>query len=108
MEWYHKLYVGDSLVDKADEIKWKINHNAGTVMVYVIALASNRQNLLDIIPSWELMKKSYPKKELKIVGLARGYREALEVTRRIVDDTYRNSGDVNVRAFLKEKGRRDI
>ena len=56
MKWYEDLYVGDSIADKANRIKWKINHHAGTVSIYVIAFASNRQNLLDIIPAWELRK----------------------------------------------------
>ena len=64
MKWYRKLYVSESIGDKAGRIKWKINHNAGTVSVYVIAFASNPDNLLDIIPAWQLMQKSYPKKNL--------------------------------------------
>ena len=59
MKWYEDLYVGDSIEGKVNRIKWKINHHAGTVSIYVIAFASNRQNLLDIIPAWELMQKSY-------------------------------------------------
>ena len=70
MKWYRKLYVSESIGDKAGHIKWKINHNAGTASVYVIAFASNPDNLLDIIPAWQLMQKSYPKKNLKIIGLA--------------------------------------
>ena len=74
MKWYEDLYVGDSIEGKVNRIKWKINHHAGTVSIYVIAFASNRQNLLDIIPAWELMQKSYPgKKEMQIIGLAKGY-----------------------------------
>ena len=80
MKWYEDLYVGDSIEGKVNRIKWKINHHAGTVSIYVIAFASNRQNLLDIIPAWELMQKSYPgKKEMQIIGLAKGYAEALEL-----------------------------
>ena len=48
MKWYRNLYVSNSIGDKANRIKWKINHNAGTISVYVIAFASNSQNLLDI------------------------------------------------------------
>ena len=82
MKWYEDLYVGDSIEGKVNRIKWKINHHAGTVSIYVIAFASNRQNLLDIIPAWELMQKSYPgKKEMQIIGLAKGYAEALELVR---------------------------
>lgn len=106
MKWYHDLYVGDSIADKANRIKWKINHNAGTVSVYVIAFASNRQNLLDIIPSWELMQKAYPgKKEMQIIGLAKGYEEALELVRQIIEETYRNTKTVDVRAYLHTKSR---
>ena len=84
MKWYRNLYVSNSIGDKANRIKWKINHNAGTISVYVIAFASNSQNLLDIIPAWELMQKSYPKKQMKIIGLAKGYEDALELDRKSV------------------------
>ena len=105
MKWYHDLYVGDSIGNQVNRIKWKINHNAGTVSVYVIAFASNDRNLLDIIPAWELMQKAYPKKDMKIIGLAKGYDEALDVVCRIIDETYQNTGDVDVWAYLKEERR---
>ncbi len=101
MRWYDHLYVGDSIASKAGRIKWKINHNAGTFSIYVIALASNPDNLLDIIPARELMQKGYPKKELMIIGLAKGYAEALEVVQRIIEETYQNTNDVNVRRMIQ-------
>ena len=99
MKWYRNLYVSDSIGDKANRIKWKINHNAGTISVYVIAFASNSQNLLDIIPALELM-------QMKIIGLAKGYEDALELVRTIIDETYQNTGDVDVWKYLKEERRR--
>jgi hypothetical protein len=107
MKWYRDLYMGDSICDKKNRIKWKINHNAGVVNIYVIAFSSNQSNLLDIIPAWVLMQKSYPKKELKIIGLAKGRREAFELVRRIIDETYKNTGGVDVRSYLREEKRRD-
>lgn len=101
------LYVGDSIEGKVNRIKWKINHHAGTVSIYVIAFASNRQNLLDIIPAWELMQKSYPgKKQMQIIGLAKGYAEALELVRSIIDEVYQNTGDVDVKSYLRGRKRR--
>ena len=107
MKWYPNLFVSDSIAGKENKIKWKINHNAGTLSVYVIAFASNRDNLLDIIPSWELMQKSYPKKDMKIIGLAKGYEDALELVRQIVDETYQNTGDVDVWSYLREERRHE-
>ena len=106
MEWYRNLYVGDSIANKVNQIKWKINHNAGTISVYVIAFASNPDNLLDIIPAWEVMQKHYPKRGIKIIGLAKGYEEALELVRRIIDVTYQKTGDVDVWSYLKEERRK--
>ena len=103
MIWYDKLYVGESIVHKTKKIKWKIMHNAGQIGIYVITLASNRQNLLDIIPSYELMQRGYPKREMVIVGLAKGYDEAVEVAASIVDEMYRNTGTFAVRTYLAEK-----
>lgn len=105
MKWYDNLYVGDSIAEKADRIKWKIDHNAGTVSIYVITFASNPDNLLDIIPARELLQKAYPKKELHIIGLAKGYGEAVEVVQKIIDDTFQNTGDVDVYQYLEENRR---
>ena len=79
MKWYDDLYVGESIVHKTNKIKWKIRHNAGQINIYVITLASGEKNLLDIIPSHELLQKGYPKKQLYVIGLAKGYDEAVEV-----------------------------
>ena len=102
MTWYDELYVGESIVHKTKRVKWKINHNAGQIGIYVIAPASNYKNLLDIIPAAELLQRGYPKKDLKIAGLAGSYDEALEVAVSIVDEVYRNTGAFLVRSYLDE------
>lgn len=106
MIWYEDLYVGESIVHKTKKIKWKILHNAGQLNVYVITLASNKENLLDIIPSQELLQKGYPQKDLYVVGLAKGYDEAIEVAASIVDEVYRMTGAFRVEDYLNEKRRK--
>ena len=103
MRWYEDLYAGESIRHKIEKIKWKIRHNAGQIDIYVIALASNPQNLLDIIPAWELMQKAYPKQGMYIIGLAQGYTEALEVVTQIIDEVYQQTGGFAVAAYLQHK-----
>lgn len=103
MTWYDDLYVGESIIHKTNKIKWKICHNAGQLNIYVITLASNGSNLLDIIPAKELLQKGYPKHELYIVGLAKGYEEAVEVAVSIVDLVYQKTGGFAIRSYLMEK-----
>ncbi len=108
MEWHKDLYAGESVRRRQRNVKWKIMHNAGQLYVYVITLASGESNLLDIIPSWELLQKHYPKSGLYVVGLAGSYREALELAGHIVNDVYKATGGFDVKRYLKQRGKQDI
>ncbi len=103
MKWYENLYEGESVRHKIEKVKWKIRHNAGQINIYVIAIASNPQNLLDIIPASELMQKGYPKKDIYIIGLAQGMGEAHEVIKEIIDEVYQNTGGFEIAPYLKSK-----
>ena len=107
MRWYRELYTGDSIRRRHKKIKWKIMHNAGQIRVYAITLASGTQNLLDIIPSWELLQKHYPKQQLYVIGLAGSYDEALEVAGRIVSEVYKETGGFDIRRYIHEKEQQD-
>ena len=50
MTWYDELYVGESIVHKTKRVKWKINHNAGQIGIYVIAPASNDKRKILRLP----------------------------------------------------------
>ncbi len=103
MIWYENLYIGERIPKKNAKIKrlkWKIDHNAGLVNIYIIVLCRYGTNLLEIIPSRELLQKHYPREGLYIVGLAKGYDEALETAAQIVSDVYKHTGGFQVKAYL--------
>ena len=101
MIWYDDLFLSDSLKKMKNRIKWKINHRRATGMVHLICLPSNKNNLLDIIPSGNLLQKGYPKQDLTIIGLAADYNEAIILTRDIIHEIYVNTGKMNVEEYLK-------
>ena len=100
MIWYKYLYADESIVHKKEKIKWKICHNAGMLDMYVITLSPSDHNLLEIISTIELMQKHYPKKDLFVVGIAKGYEAATELVCRIVMEAYTNTGTVRVKDYL--------
>lgn len=102
MKWYKNLYLGEMIAPKAHQIVNKIKKKKLTPDVYIIALASNPQNLLDIIPTWELMQSGYPTDRVRIIGLAQGKKEALELVTAIVDEVYQKTGDVKIQEYLKQ------
>lgn len=106
MKWYKDLFVGESVTGKIKKIKWKVEHNAGMLHTYVITFPSNSDNLLDMIPTRELLQKGYPKKNLHIIGIAGNYDEAVELVVKIIEETYDNTGTTDVYSYLKD-GRRN-
>ncbi len=112
MIWYENLYIGESIPKKDAKIKrlkWKINHNTCLANAYLIVLCRYGTNLLEIIPAWELRQKSYPKRNLYIVGLAKGYEDALETAAKIVTDVYKKTGGFQIKRFiLQQKAGEDL
>ena len=107
MNWHEDLYVGESIRHRYRKVKWKIMHNAGQMFAYVITLASNERNLLDLIPARELLQKHYPKKHLYVVGLAGNYDEAIALAGQIVSDVYRTTGAFDVRRYFLQQGKQE-
>ena len=108
MKWYKNLYLGEEIAPKARKIINKIKKNKPTIDVYVIALASNPMNQLDIIPSWELLQKGYPTEQIRVIGLAKGKKEALQLVTSLVDEVYQKTGDVKILDYLKNEWREQI
>ncbi len=107
MVWLKDFYAGEGIAEKKQKIKWKIIHNVGQFNIYVIALSSSPSNLLDIIPSWELMQRYYPKQDMLIVGVDKGYDNAIELAAKIVIDVFHKTGNLNIRNYFLDQYRKN-
>ena len=103
LNWYKGLYVGNNAKKKKKNLIRKISQGAGVVDVYLITLAANHRDQLDIFPANELMQKARRKNCPVIVGLACGYWEALELVEAMVQQTYRETATGNVRQWLEKQ-----
>lgn len=81
----------------------KINTGAGVLDVYLITLAVNPANQLEIFSANELMQKARRKSCPMIVGLCRGYEEALEMVQYFAQKTYESTGTGAVRKWLEKE-----
>ncbi|WP_310603929.1 hypothetical protein [Anaerosporobacter sp.] len=103
--WYHTLYMDSRISKNIDKIKATMEANKPTIGVYCIALASNENNLFDIINVNELMFQYYKRNKIYIIGLARGRESAKHLVARMIEDVYRETGDVRAREYFAENGR---
>ena len=108
MHWYSNLYLGERLKNQEAKVKSRVERNVPQPSLYLLTLPSNEENLPDIIPATDLLQKAYPKKELFIIGLEKGYDAALEMSAAIVNDIYHKTGTFEVRKFvLKQQTRKN-
>lgn len=76
---YKNLYTDDQMKQKYKAVIRKIRMNIGQLDVYLICLAKG-QDYFDIIDVKQLKQKQYPKDDLYILGIAKGYDSAVTLS----------------------------
>jgi hypothetical protein len=98
------LYIGDEAAEALEQMKKDLL--SGNVEqykhAYVVILALNPENLLELIPVRDLVYQYYQDTALLAVGLAASHGEAKELVRRIVEDVYNRQHDTDVRRFFQD------
>lgn len=102
LKWYKNLYVGNTAKKKERAIRRKISCGIGTFNIFVITLAVNEQNNLEIYPATQLLKKPVRNRCPLIVGIAVGYEEAVEIVEQIVKEVWEKTGTVSIRSWILE------
>lgn len=103
MKWYRKLYLGSGLENKKDELVRKLECNAGVPGLYVITLASNKNNLFDIFSSNMLLQPVLHGLCPVIIGLTKSQEEAIRMIEEIVMATWKETGAFDVWSHLKNQ-----
>ncbi len=103
MKWYRDLYLGEGLKQNKEKLVKKAETCAGMPNIYVITLAANGRDLLDIFLADLLIQPVLHGRCPLIVGMAKGRREAVRLASDIVMEAYRANGDFDILKFLRER-----
>ena len=103
MEFFHDLYIGDMISAKYNMIMKKLNNDKLVVDLYLITMSKNPDNMLEIVLQREVLQKGYPNKDMRIVGLAKGKKEAIALVQSIVEESLRETGSADVREYLNQR-----
>ena len=102
LKWREDYYVGEGIKD-AKKTKKRIDTGRIAVGVYLITLSENPGNLLEIIPSYMLIQKSYYIRCPEIIGIAKGKDEAIDLAVDIVKNIYGETGAFQVKDYFKNR-----
>ena len=104
MKWYRKLYIGENAKKDKYKVFGHIRKNRFCADTFLITLASNTCNILDIYSANMLLQPHFKNKnvneEIYVVGLAKGRDEALNLVRDIIDEVYNATGGFDIRESL--------
>lgn len=85
MMFYSKLYCDEHTARRKNKVIRKLRRNAGQVHLFLITIAEN-DNLFEILHCANLKQPYFPKKDLKIVGLASNYNAAVNLVISMIHD----------------------
>lgn len=103
MKYYYNLYISDELETKKDEIISKLENGRIQINKYLIVLTQNEKNHLEFYDSVMLQQEIFSKQDLFLIGIAEGYPGALKLVEKITQDTYRETGNANIRNYILKK-----
>ena len=102
-EWYKNLYLGNTVRGQERKLIRRLEKGKPVPGVWLVTIASNEENNLDLIPSELLLQKALRVQCPMIVGIGFTRLEALLVLVQIVQEVYRETKDMNIRAWLLER-----
>ena len=100
--WQENFLTGES-VKNPNKIKKKLNNGKLVPGIYLLTLSENPSNLMDIIPAAMLIQKSFCGICPKIIGMAKGKDEALEMVRSLIDEMYTETGTFATGEYIENR-----
>lgn len=103
MRYYRHLYVGERLKKKKKKIIAKLEKGKFQFEIRLLVLPETKNNQLEIINPNLFLQKNYPGREYFVVGIAKGFDEALEILEEIAKNVYNETRGADIRSYILNK-----
>ena len=101
MRWAVNLYTTEKTKKMLPRIMHKIRTRRLQPGIWLITIASNEQNLLDMFQSIYYMQPMFAHLNPDIVGIAQDEEAARELVLEIIKDVYEKQGNFDVRTYFE-------
>lgn len=101
VRWYTDLFLDGITKHTVRLIQQRIEKEKLQYPIFLVALASNESNLLDVMNVNELLFPYYKRRTTHILGLAVSRQQAKIMAAAIVSKVYQDTGDWDVRSYVK-------
>lgn len=102
MRYYKHLYLAEG-IKKKEKIIRKLEEKKLQMNIHVITLARNEKNQLEIYHSMVFLQPDFPQDDFFVVGLAKGYEDAVEMVEEIAREVYNRTKGADIRSYILER-----
>jgi len=104
IHWYRKLYMDEDVAEHPKRCKRHVMQRKPWKKSYfVVTLATNPDNLFEIMETRQLFFRRYSYLDLYVVGLAVNYDSAVELLQKILLEMEKKDGTFLTDKFFPEK-----
>ena len=107
MRFYKNLYVNESMTKKKEKVIAKLNKKKYPLNTYVIALIEEGENQLEFYSTLMFRQGSVIDDDIFVVGIAGGYDDALYLVEEIAKEVYEETGDLDIRSYIRKQERKE-
>ncbi len=98
--WYSELYTGKRFLEDLAATAAQISQGTYTGSAFVITIAVNGKDQLDIRHMRDLCRSYLREKEILAVGAAADRREAISLVKQMALDCVRKTGGADLRSYF--------
>lgn len=103
MKYYKHLYLSEGLVKKRDKVIKKLEQKKFQLDIHLIVLSEDGRNQLEIYHSLLFCQPSYPERDYFVVGIAKGFDEAVELVEEITREVYNETRGADIRSYILKR-----
>ena len=107
MKYFSNLYGSEGLEKKKDKVIARLERRKIQPDLHVILLPECDHNQLEIVNAMYLLQPCYPREGRMVVGIAKGFEEAVELVEEISREVYDATGDLELRDYIQAKEQED-
>ena len=101
INFHYHLRLGEGLKYKdLMQMKKDLRENPVGANLFLITIASNKQEQLDIYDAKYLIQKYYSKEPPYVVGIAKNREDAIVMVEQWMQECVENQRDANLRAYI--------
>lgn len=103
MNYYYNLYLDGKTALEEEKIRDYLEHDKWQLEVYLVILSKSEKNQLEICHSALFLQKKLKSDDVFVVGIAKGYQEALKLVEKITQDVYDETKTTDLKSYIIKK-----